>query len=538
MLAIRSVGPAGAAIESLVWSGGELLVNGRFKLLFTPSPVSAYVGPEGVPDWTTAPAGSSTECHGQNGWCFARFEIQDKSSTVVHIVDLFPRRAPELTAHSTRSNLEIALPDSRFADSLNAQVAHIMMGTVNNQTRPGESNQYPLAWQRDGAYEVVALARAGQLDTARELARYFAENDFFDGFGAEGDAPGLALWAIEEVAERVNSRDFDRFLWPHVHRKAEFILGLQSTKEPIERIFAGMLVPEHRALPDIYEMAVPAQNGLIMGRMDFGFPAFYITAVSYKGLLGAADLADRLNATDDARRWRSAAAELKKAWNAAYQPSEPNDRTFISGLWPAWIATDRAKFLQGLDSHWTSGDSASWDDTLGTFRETPLWTYFTFDFAHQYLFLGHPERTWQTLHWFWDHQPSPGLYSWWEGNGEENNFHQWDYVRGWVNPPHVTPQYWASSECLLLQLDMLTYIDESSPEPALVVGAGIPAAWSSKPMRVHGILTDIGRVDWTWDGKAMVVDIRGKRVPVRLGSGFPAGAKVIVQVDGIPTTTE
>jgi hypothetical protein len=524
MLAIRSVGPAGAAIESLQWTGGELVVNGRYKLRLTPSPASVYVGPEGVAGWTAAPAGSSTECHGQHGWCYARLELAAKSSAVLRITDAFPRRAPQLTARSTRSTLEIELPDSRFRDSLDAQVAHLMMGTVDNQTRPGEPNQYPLAWLRDGAYQVVALARAGQLDTARELARYFTDKDFFGGFGAEGDAPGLSLWAMEEVAARVNSRDYDRFLWPHVCRKAEFILGMQSTKEPIQRIFAGMLVPVHRAEPDVYQLAEPPRDGLIMGRMDLHYPAMYATAVNYNGLMMAAELAERLNAQDEARRWRAAAAELKQAWNAAYRPGEPEERTWMSGLWPTWIATDRAAYLEGLDSQW----NANWDAASGGFRQVPLWTYFTFAFAHQYLFLDHPERSMQTLEWFWDHQPFPGLYSWWEGNGEENNFHEWEYVRGWVNPPHVTPHYWAAAECLLLQMDMLTYVDESLGGPAIVVGAGIPAAWSSRPMKTRGMLTKLGRVDWSWDGKAMLVKIEGKRVPVRLGSGFPAGARVRV----------
>jgi hypothetical protein len=528
MLAIRSVGPAGAAIESLAWTNNELIVNGRYRLRITPSPVSVYVGHEGGADWTTATAGSSTECHGQNGWCFARLELPSKSNTSLHIVDAYPRRAPELTARSTRSTLEIALPDDRFRDSLDAQVAHLMMGTVDDQTRPGEPNQYPLAWLRDGAYQVVALARAGQLDEARELVHYFVDKDFFGGFGAEGDAPGLSLWAMEEVAVRLNSRDYDRFLWPHVYRKAEFILGMKSTKETIQRIFAGMLVPIHRAEPDVYDLAQPASDGLIRGRMDLHYPAMYATAESYNGLLKAAELADRLNIQEDARRWRAAAAELKRAWNAAYQPTEPDDRTFMSGLWPTWIDSDRATYLKGLDLHWAAGDSSSWDDARGGFRVAPLWTYFTFAFAHQYLFLDKPERTFPVLQWFWEHQPSPGLYSWWEGNGEENNFHEWEYVRGWVDPPHVTPHYWAAAECLLLQMDMLTYVEETLSEPVIVVGAGIPASWTLKPMKVHGMLTKLGRVDWTWDGKAMLVNIQGKRVPVRLGSSFPSGAKVTV----------
>ena len=188
---------------------------------------------------------------------------------------------------------------------------------------------------------------------------------------------------------RVNSRDYDRFLWPHVCRKAEFILGMQTTKEPIQRIFAGMLVPEHRAEPDVYEVAEPARDGLIMGRMDLHYPAMYVTAVSYNGLLMAAELADRLNAQDEARRWRAAAAELKQAWNAAYRPDEPEERTWMSGLWPTWIATDRAAYLEGLDSQW----NANWDAASGGFRQLPLWTYFTFSFAHQYLFLDHPQRS-------------------------------------------------------------------------------------------------------------------------------------------------
>jgi hypothetical protein len=526
MLAIRSVGPSGAAIESLLWTGSELRVNGRFKLRITPSPASVYVGPEGPAGWTLAPGGASTECHGQKGWCFARLELPGASNATLDIADAFPRPAPTLSARSTRSAMEIDVPESRFRDSLDAQVAHLMMGTVEDQTRPGEPNQYPLTWLRDGAYQVVALARAGQLATARELVRYFAEKDFFGGFGAEGDAPGLSLWAMEEVAARVDSRDFDRFLWPHVCRKAGFILGMRSTREPIQRIVSGMLVPEHRAMPDIYEVAEPPRDGLIMGRMDLHFPAFFTTAVNYHGLLEAAELGSRLDARDEVRRWRAAAAELQQAWNAAYQPSQPKPDEYIfnSGLWPNWIASNRDAYRKGLDSLWDS----RWDAARGGFREVPLWTYFTFSFAHQYLYLDQPERTWQTLEWFWDHQPSPGLYSWWEGNGEENSFHEWEYVRGWVKPPYVTPHYWAAAECLLLQIDMLTYVDESPAGEALVVGAGIPASWCSLPMKTQGMLTKLGRVEWTWDGKAMQVRIQGRRVPVRLGSGFPAGAKVSV----------
>ena len=361
LLVVRGVGPAGARLDSLTWGNGKLRVNGRYSLRITPAASAVYVGPEGPEGWTTA-RGPSTECHGHDGWCYARFELGGKGEYTVDIADAFWRPVFPLPARETRSTLNVELPDRRFVDSLNAQVAHLLMGTVEDQIRPGEPNQYPLAWLRDGAYEVVALARAGQLDTARELVRYFAEKDFFGGFGSEGDAPGLSLWALEEVASRVNSRDFDRFLWPHVRRKADFILGMMTTREPIERIVPGSLVPVHRAEPDIYQIAQPARDGLIMGRMDLRFPVFFVTAVNCHGLELAADLADRVAAASDAQRWRAAAAQLKEAWNRNYQPSEPDERTFMSGLWPTWIAApSRAAYRQGLDKQWNTtweGDAA------------------------------------------------------------------------------------------------------------------------------------------------------------------------------------
>ena len=49
---------------------------------------------------------------------------------------------------AVRSRLELDLPDRRFIDCLNAQVAHLMMGLLDRRTPPGEPTNYPLAWQR------------------------------------------------------------------------------------------------------------------------------------------------------------------------------------------------------------------------------------------------------------------------------------------------------------------------------------------------------------------------------------------------------
>lgn len=524
---IRSVGPAGGPIRSLHWEGGELVVNGRWRVRTTPPPAAVRLGEEGGEHWTLPRLDAKPLIHwaGDSGWGYAMLELPPGPSARVEIDDSHPMPQPGLRYESARSALELNLAESRFAESLDAQVAHLMMGLVGRETRPGDATNYPLAWLRDGAYTVVALARAGQLDVARQLATDFAENDFFGGFGPEADAPGLALWAIEEVSIRQRDHEFDEWLWPHVFRKAEFILEMLDAREPIRKLVRGPVVPKHWNDPELTLVCDPARDGLIVGRMDHHRPLLFVNAVSYRGLLSAAALAERQSHRKEAARWRKRAAELQGAWAKAFKPpGSENSRTYISGLWPTWVASaHRDGFRQGLDERWSKLRTPD-----GAFRETPLWTYFEVADAHQWLFLGDPERTWKTLRWFWDHQASPGLYTSWEGKGEENTFGLWEDVRGWVNPPHVTPHYWTAAETLLLQIDMLAYVDESASEATIIIGAGIPAEWLNRSMSVRGLATRLGEVDWKWDGRTMQVTVRGMKCAARLGAGFPPNTPVKV----------
>ena len=514
---VRSIGPAGGPINALDWDQPVLRINHRWRLTLEPSPSAVFLGEEGGPGWTrtAATTGTTAQWEGKDGWGYVRLELPSGYHGRLSIEDSQMTATPEIPFQSSLATVDLELPDERFAASLHAQTAHLLMSLVGRQTRPGEPTNYPLAWLRDGAYVVVALARAGQLDVVRELSADLAERDFVGGFGSEADAPGLAIWALEEVAIRLQDPVYDRRIWPHVRRKADRILEMLSATQPIRQPFDGPLVPSQRDDPDASLVCQPSSGGLIIGRMDYGWPVLFVNAVSYRGLLDAAALAERVQAPEDARRWRAAAHDLQQTWTASFPRLENNPRTYISGIWPTWIAAAMTqRYLDQLETRWQA------HTVSGELRETPLWTYFEVAEGHQWLLLGHPERSWETLRYFWDHQASPGLYTWWEGEGGQDTFNRWEQVRGWVHPPHVTPHYWTAAEIVLLQLDMLAYADEATEEPTLVVGAGVLPAWLTQPLRVRGVSTRLGEVDWTWDGQRMHVVVHGRRCRVRLGTAF------------------
>ncbi|MBK8277205.1 MAG: hypothetical protein IPK92_15640 [Nitrospira sp.] len=534
-LLFRSVGPSGGAVRHIAWDGKNLLINKRWVIVIKPTPTSVHLGEEGSWDWMQVMS-ERQDVTSQSGWAFARVEleggrmwsatVQDTQGSDDPWYDLPSARTP------IRSELQIAVPDERFAQSLDAQISHLMMGIVKQETRPGDPTSYLSAWQRDGVYVLVALVRAGKLDVARTLAKDIARRDFFGGVGPEADAPGLGIWALMATAEQIQQADFYKWVWPHIKRKATVIEKMLNAQSAVYESAVGPIAPGHGNDPDLMLVAESAREGLIVGKMDHHRPLLFINAISYRGLVDAAKLARRLGHSQDADRWDNVAKNLKAAWERSFRPPlSDNDRTYISALWPSWVATDMREALQEqLGKRWAEKHAAN-----DQFNIRPLWTYFEVAEAHQWLFLGNHEKTWSTLKWFWKNQNSPGLYTWWKGDDEDNSIGAWENVRGWVNPRGVTPHYWTAAEMALLQMDMLGYVEES-PLPVLVVGNGVPVEWTKQDMNIKGLKINGLDVDWRWHNGTMTISVKGtKEIAVRLGAGFPDGARCRNDISGFVT---
>ena len=526
LLIFRSVGPAGGPLNSAVWDKTRLVFNRRWNVTTDSQPVSIFLGDEKKGQLFLDTLGKESVLS-PNGWAFAKIEI-NKTSFIIRINDTKPLFKSPLSYEKTVPQFQFDVPDKRFKESLNAQIANLMMGYIGRQTGPGDPVNYPLAWERDGAYSLMAMARSGNLQTARELSAYFAENDFFGGFGAEGDAPGSAINALSEVAFLIDEPEYYRWLWPHIQRKLGYIDEMMNATDSVYKNFIGPLVPSlEEDIKRSQLICLKPENGLIYGAMDHHFPVLYINALSYRGLIQASRIALKLGKRDISAQCVEKAENIKAAWLKGFgQKKYDNERNFMISVWPTWMTNKGYSFyLQKIEEQ----RKDLWKD--GAPEKRPLWTYFKVSEAHQWLFLNRPDLTWETLNYFWNNQCSPGLFTYWEGNGEENSFHGWDQYRGWLKPQYVTPHYWTASEMSLLQLDMLVYFDESGTEPVLVIGGGVPESWTDQKISIDNYKTKYGIVTWTYEKNNLKIILKGfkTKCKVRAGSSFSEKIKLNVE---------
>ena len=519
---IRSVGPAGGPVTALDWDGEQIGINHRWAVKATPAPGAITLGDENTPDWMTAQS-SARSWSGASGWGYARMKFASASTRKddevrVVLADLQP--PVEIQTHYTHPSkrARLALPEPRLQASMDAQITHLMMSLVDDETRPGDPTFYYRAWHRQGSYITAALARAGDPHVSRVLSQFLASHDFAGGSGPEADAPGLAIWALTESAAYIADPVHDQWLWPHILRKAQRIEGMLTARAPLVEPY---WIPSphdfnHGRQTRTALLAQPARDGLIVGRVGEDWPLFYVNAVSYRGLLAAADFAERLGKRQQAARWRQHARGLEASWQRQFPTGSPDSVTYPVSLRAlAGSATRRTQLGQPMTTYRPPAVSPTAATQLTQ--------------AHRALRLGRPEAVWATLHQLWSHQASPGLYTWDAPRPTQDEVADgWQYARGWHNETAVSPDYETAALLLLLQQDMLAYLDEAAAEPTVVLGAGITPAWLSQPMAVSNLALPGGSITWQWDGQKMRVTLRGPVRKIQLGSAFPPGTELAV----------
>lgn len=532
-LVIRSFGAAGGRLHSLAAKDDTLLVNGK-PLVYLGDPsgrfgATSYAATHGDISLCLRQGSlpSAAEVQDESGWASAAveyivtlppgaarcydfaFHVQAGHWMLTWIqppaaIDYAAAEADFLQRTRARLPVKLDLPDPRFAECFGAAANQLYSFTVGDAPRIAPLT-YPQWWMRDCAYIVTALDRAGLHSFARRACLDATRVDAMTGFGGEADVPGEIIWMLTDHYLQTRDEAFLRSVWPFIQRKADLLVRALHTTTPI-RVPYEFATHEWALLPVIDLFCAPAQQGLIVGRMDHHFPLYWVNAFAYLGLKRAAECAAILG--QDGSTYAAEAQALRDALHRHIADPKTgfgkNERDVVAAIWPCeWSEPDDAAVRAVFNGWWNTTRCPN-----GVYAPEPLWTYFPVGEAHNYLLLGQRERTWQTLEWYFANQSAPGTYGWPEGERDENSaLLLWQKVRGWDKMRYVTPNGWTLSEMFLLLRDCLLREEGN----ALILGLGVPIEWMDKAFGVTDMPTHFGRVSYRYDPQAHTVTVSSER---------------------------
>lgn len=545
-LVLRSFGASGAALKSLAWENDTIAINGAPVVYPQQSPTAfgaqsyAQTKSDISVGLKSGKLPADTSITDDSTWASGalHYDLTLEAGTTKRLEFIFHVHAnhnklkwlkpPSKTANVAQLEREFVdrwrkavpmrlnLPDQRFTDAFFAQLAHLYMFTVDDEPRITPVS-YPLWWLRDGAYVVNALDKAGFHDFTHRAVMRVADRDAFGGFGAEGDAPGEGIWILSEHYLMNRSLDFLRDAYPHIERKADMLLKMLTTTVPIKR-HSDSRTPANALAPDSDLMCLPADDGMIIGRMDGHFPIMWINGFAYLGLKRAALCAEALGL--DGSHYATAADELQKTLvRKVPELFSKNDRNPNSAFWPTgWASRDDKNIQEGYEGFWNTVRCPD-----GVYTREPLWTYFEAGQAHNYMLFGQRDRTWITIDHFLNTHTAPGLYTYSEGNSDENSSLLWQRTRGWDHISYVTPHGWTAAELFLLLRDCLAREDGEK----LIIGSGVPTAWLTTDFEVSDLPTHFGRLSFKYGAADKTLEVHVERPPSGgIQLDFPSSVKL------------
>jgi hypothetical protein len=407
-------------------------------------------------------------------------------------------------------HVDIDIPAARdLVDTARANVAYNLLGRDGPAIRGGARN-YRRSWIRDGSLASTMLLRFGLGDEVRDYIRWFAPYQFADGKipccvdsrGAdpvnEHDSHGEFIYLVAEHARLTGDFSLAREVWPHVEKAADYIDALrhQTSGE-----FKGLLPPSI------------SHEGYSAKPMHSYWDDFF----ALRGLKDAVWLAEQLGNREAAVRFAKSRDEFARDFHASIvRAIETHHIDYIPG------AADLGDFdptstTIGIEP---GGDLANlphdaviheferaWNESLARMEGRRAWKDYTPYELRQvgtFIHLGWRDRAQCLLAFFLDDRRPLGWKQWAEVAAQD-----------YRSPTYLgdIPHLWVGSDFARSFLDMLAYERES--DDALVLGAGIPSSWLDRGVRVRGLRTIYGPLNFSArrDGKRIVVHISGVRVP-------------------------
>jgi hypothetical protein len=447
---------------------------------------------------------------------------------------------------SLLGTVSITLPPAgaRVANTLRTTLGYILVNRNGPAIQPG-SRSYLRSWIRDGSLTSAAMLRLGHDADVKRFIEWYAPYQYpngkvpccVDARGAdpvpENDSHGELVYLITEYYRYTHDRALADRMWPHVVSAVAYVDSLRH-----ERMTPEYQARDKRAFYGLLPQSI-SHEGYSAKPMHSYWDDFF----ALKGLKDATDLAAALG--HDAERARFAAIrdafrhDLYASLDAAmidrgidFIPGSVELGDFDATSTTIAVAPvgeierlPAAALHRTFDRYFGDVEKRRTDTTWAAYTPYELRTVGTF------VRMGQRDRANALLEGFLRDQRPPAWNEWAEV--------VWRDPRA---PKFIgdMPHTWVGSDFIRSTLDMFAYDRES--DSALVVAAGLPAAWTTEApgVAVRGLRTPYGPLD-------LAVRAEGDSVRVSLGglTRVPPGGIVVrpplragvtrftVEIDGV-----
>jgi F5/8 type C domain/Bacterial alpha-L-rhamnosidase 6 hairpin glycosidase domain len=547
---VQSLNMLGGAspIRDIAWDGAALSVNTDRVIypLRTPDRVAAFpfdAGPVprllGAPEWS-GPA----RLHDEVGWASAamgyRLTLEPGATATVGVVVPLtgPRARPAVTAEPVtwmdqeqaaaadawrtrldRVSIEVPAAGQPLVSTLRTALAHVLVTRDGPVLRPGVRS-YARSWIRDGAMMAESLLRLGHPDVAADYLRWYVQHLFSTGkvpccVDARGrdpvpehDSPGELVFLAAEIYRYTGDRRLLEDVWPHVERTMAYLESLRQSERTAKNLTAA-----NRAFYGLLPPSI-SHEGYAAKPMHSYWDDFW----AQKGYTGATAIASALGRHDAARRFAAAGDEFRQDVIASVRhATATHGITYLPGaaeLGDFDPTSSTIAISPGGELHRLPPDlvlatyERYWREFTDRRDGRKAWhdyTPYEIRTVGTFVRLGWRERAHELLAFFLDGR-RPAAWN------------QWPEVvhRDPKEPRFVgdMPHGWIASDYIRAALDLFVY--ERERDAALVLAAGVPAAWLDGPgVTVRDLRTPFGRVSYSLkrDGSRVVLQVTGDAAP-------------------------
>jgi hypothetical protein len=385
----------------------------------------------------------------------------------------------------------------QFAQALKTAVAHVLINRDGPALQPGP-RRYTRSWIRDGATMAAALLRAGCREEACAFIEWYVTFQADDGnvpccvdergpdWLVEHDSHGELIFTVMECYRFTQDRALLLRLWPAVLKAVRYIEQLRAS-----RLTAEYRTPELRA-----RYGLLPESASHEGYLAHPVHAYWDDFWALRGLRDAVGIAAVLGETAQVERISGLRDGLRSTLYASLADTiATRQLDFVPGSveWADFdpTATANVALLDELRDQPRPALDRTFERYLEMFRKrlaSEDWGNYTpYEIRNVTALIALGRRSDA-------HEVAAFLLA----DRRPLSWNQWPEI-AWrlpYTPGHIgdVPHSWIGAEYVIAVRSMLVY--EVEHEHALVIGAGLPAAWlESGPVSASELPTYYGKLD-------------------------------------------